>query len=67
MVKPRWFTVKQAAAELGYSPSKVKGLVKSGELKSIKDGGNRRILPKWIDEYIAAKVEAVEVEMELAS
>jgi len=60
VVKPRWFTVKQAAAELGYSLTKTKRLVTSGDLKSVKDGGSRRVLPRWIDEYIEALAQQVE-------
>ncbi|WP_346534802.1 hypothetical protein [Micromonospora sp. DPT] len=28
-----------------------------GELRSVKDGKYRRILPEWIDEYIQAQIE----------
>ncbi|GGS43988.1 hypothetical protein [Actinokineospora fastidiosa] len=35
---------------------RTKSLVASGALRSIKDGHNRRILPVWVDEYIAARV-----------
>ena len=59
-IKPRWFTIKQAAAELGYSLTKTKRLVLSGDLKSVKDGGNRRILPRWIDDYIETRAEQAE-------
>ena len=37
---------------LGYSLTKTKHLVLSGQIRSIKDGGNRRILPEYVDEYI---------------
>ena len=37
---------------LGYSLTKTKHLILSGQIRSIKDGGNRRILPEWVDEYI---------------
>ncbi len=60
VVKPRWFTVKQAAGELGYSLTKTKRLIASGELQSLKDGGNRRVLPRWIDEYIETLAQQVE-------
>ena len=32
-------------------------LIATGELRSIKDGKYRRILPEWVDEYVAADVE----------
>ena len=53
---PKWHTIAQAAELLGYGLSKTKGLVASGALRSVKDGHNRRILPQWIDDYIAARV-----------
>ena len=38
---------------LGYGLTKTKHLVLSGQIRSIKDGGNRRILPEYVDEYFA--------------
>jgi excisionase family DNA binding protein len=54
---PRWYSPKEAAAQLGYGLSKVKDKMATGELRSIKDGKYRRILPEWIDEYIKNLVE----------
>ncbi|MBM7811923.1 excisionase family DNA-binding protein [Saccharothrix algeriensis] len=45
------------AKMLGYGLSKTKMLVASGEIRSIKDGGNRRILPEWVDAYVKRRVE----------
>jgi hypothetical protein len=42
---------------LGYSLTKTKHLVLTGQIRSIKDGGNRRILPEWVDAYIRDRVE----------
>ena len=28
-----------------------------GQIRSVKDGRNRRILPEWVDDYIRSKVE----------
>ena len=42
---------------LGYGLSKTKMLVATGELQSLKDGGSRRILPVWVDEYVARKAQ----------
>jgi hypothetical protein len=42
---------------LGYGLTKTKHLVLTGQIRSVKDGGNRRILPEWVDEYIRNKVE----------
>jgi excisionase family DNA binding protein len=37
---------------LGFGLSKTKMLVASGEIRSLKDGRNRRVLPEWVDEYV---------------
>ena len=42
---------------LGFSLSKTKFLVLSGEIRSVKDGHHRRILPEWVDDYIRRRVE----------
>lgn len=55
-IRPRWLTTAQVAQMLGYGLSKTKMLVISGEIRSVKDGGSRRILPDWVDEYIAKRV-----------
>ena len=62
VLRPKWHTVGQVAVLLGYSLSKTKGLVATKQIKSVKDGRNRRILPEWVDEYIAARVAAAETE-----
>ena len=41
---------------LGYGLTKTKHLVLSGQIRSVKDGRSRRILPEWIDDYIRRKV-----------
>jgi excisionase family DNA binding protein len=56
-VQPRWYTTKQVAVMLGFSLTKTKHLVLSGQIRSIKDGGNRRILPEYVDEYVARKAQ----------
>jgi excisionase family DNA binding protein len=48
--------MREVAEMLGYGITKVKMLVITGELRSIKDGKYRRILPEWVDEYVARKV-----------
>ncbi len=52
VIRPRWYTTEQVAVMLGYGLTKTKHLVLSGQIRSIKDGGNRRILPEWVDDYI---------------
>ena len=57
VVKPRWYTIEQVAVMLNYGLTKTKYLVHSGQIRSVKDGGNRRILPEWVDEYIRQRVK----------
>jgi excisionase family DNA binding protein len=56
-VEPKWYTVAQVAAMLGYGLTKTKHLVLSGRIRSVKAGGSRRILPEWVDDYIRDRVE----------
>ena len=58
-IRPRWYTTEQVAVMLGYGLTKTKYLVSSGQIRSVKDGGNRRILPEWVDEYIRNRVKAM--------
>jgi excisionase family DNA binding protein len=57
VVVPRWYTIEQVAVMLNYGLTKTKYLVHSGQIRSVKDGGNRRILPEWVDQYIRQRVE----------
>jgi excisionase family DNA binding protein len=59
VLAPKWYTVAEVAEMLGYGLSKTKMLVASGQLRSLKDGGHRRILPEWVDEYVARRVREV--------
>ena len=52
----RWYTVAEVAEMLGYGETKVRMAIISGDLKSVKDGKLRRILPQWVDDYVALKV-----------
>jgi excisionase family DNA binding protein len=56
-IQPRWYTTKQVAVMLGYSLTKTKHLVLSGQIRSIKDGGSRRILPEYVEEYVVRKAK----------
>lgn len=47
---------------LGYGLSKTKMLVLTGEIRSIKDGRNRRILPRYVDEYVERRAAEAEQE-----
>jgi excisionase family DNA binding protein len=57
VIRPAWYTTQQVAVMLNYGLTKTKHLVLTGQIRSIKDGGNRRILPEWVDEYIRNRVE----------
>jgi excisionase family DNA binding protein len=58
---PKWHTVAEVAEMLGYGKTKVRMLVITGDLRSLKDGRSRRILPEWVDEYVARRVaESIE-------
>jgi len=57
VLTPRWYSVAQVAEMLGFGLSKTKMLVATGELRSIKDGKYRRILPEWVDEYVERRVK----------
>jgi len=53
----KWYSVAEVAQMLGYGVTKTKFLVLSGQIRSVKDGGSRRILPEWVDDYIRRRVE----------
>ncbi|MEU6072268.1 helix-turn-helix domain-containing protein [Micromonospora sp. NPDC047074] len=57
---PRWYSPAEVAVLLGFGISKVKIKIATGELRSIKDGKYRRILPEWVDDYIRDQVERQE-------
>jgi excisionase family DNA binding protein len=59
VIMPRWYTTKQVASMLGYGLTKTKHLVLTGQIRSLKDGGSRRILPEWVDEYIRNRTEEI--------
>jgi excisionase family DNA binding protein len=48
----KWYSTAEVAEMLGFGLSKTKFLVLSGEIRSIKVGRHRKILPEWIEEYI---------------
>lgn len=54
-ITPAWYTVAEVAVMLRFGLTKTKHLVLSGEIRSIKDGGSRRILPEYVAEYVARK------------
>lgn len=52
VIQPKWHTTAEVARMLHFGLSKTKMLVLTGEIRSVKVGRNRRILPAWVDEYI---------------
>ena len=62
----RWHTCGEVAEMLGYGESKVRGLVASGDMRSLKDGKSRRILPEWVDEYVAMRAAQAAAEWDIA-
>lgn len=56
----KWHSPAEVAVLLGYGLSKVKMLIAQRELRSVKDGKYRRILPEWVDEYVARKAKEEE-------
>ncbi|MEU9140417.1 helix-turn-helix domain-containing protein [Streptomyces sp. NPDC048404] len=52
VIARKWYSTAEVAEMLGFSLSKTKMLVLTGEIRSVKVGRNRRILPSWVDEYI---------------
>jgi excisionase family DNA binding protein len=62
LIQRRWHTVAEVAKMLGYGESKVRMLIIQGDLKSLKDGRSRRILPQWIDELVEKRAAEAEDE-----
>ncbi|MEU3637153.1 helix-turn-helix domain-containing protein [Streptomyces albogriseolus] len=52
VITRKWYTTAEVAEMLGFGLSKTKMLVLTGEIRSVKVGRNRRILPEWVDEYV---------------
>ncbi|MEV4017674.1 excisionase family DNA-binding protein [Nonomuraea angiospora] len=57
VIVKRWHSTKEVAEMLGYGLTKTKFLVLSGQIRSVKDGRHRRILPQWVDDYVAKIAE----------
>lgn len=51
----KWYTVGEVAELLGYGETKVRMLIAQGDLRSLKDGRSRRVLPEWVDAYVALR------------
>lgn len=51
-ITKRWYSTAEVAQMLGFGLTKTKFLVLSGQIRSLKDGRHRRILPEWVEEYV---------------
>ena len=58
---PRWYSPAEVAVLLGFGLSKVKMKIATGELRSIKEGKYRRILPEWVDQYVQDQIDRQDV------
>jgi excisionase family DNA binding protein len=45
VISRKWYSTAEVAEMLGYGLTKTKFLVVSGQIRSVKDGRHRRILP----------------------
>lgn len=61
VLERKWYTAAEVAELLGFGLSKTKMLIAQGDIRSIKDGRHRRVLPKWVDEYIEKRVQESEL------
>ena len=48
---PRWYSPAEVAILLGYGLSKVKAQIATGQIRSIKDGKYRRVLPAEVSRF----------------
>ncbi|CAL9302837.1 MULTISPECIES: helix-turn-helix domain-containing protein [Streptomyces] len=60
VITRKWYTTAEVAEMLDFGLSKTKMLVLTGEIRSVKVGRNRRILPAWVDEYVERVVSQAE-------
>jgi excisionase family DNA binding protein len=59
VLQRKWHTVAEVADMLGYGLTKTKMLVATGQIRSLKDGRHRRVLPQWVDEYVSRRATEV--------
>jgi excisionase family DNA binding protein len=57
VITKRWHSTAEVAEMLGFGLTKTKFLVLSGQIRSVKDGRHRRILPQWVDDYVTKIAE----------
>lgn len=56
VLERKWHSVAEVAQMFGFGLSKTKLLLAQGDIRSLKDGRYRRILPQSVDEYVARRV-----------
>jgi excisionase family DNA binding protein len=59
-IKLKWHTTAEVVRILGFSLSKTKMLVTCGEIRPLKAGRNRQIMPEWVDEYVQRLAQQAE-------
>lgn len=52
LITRKWYSTAEVADMLGFGLSKTKFLVLSGEIRSLKVGRHRKVLPEWVEDYI---------------
>lgn len=57
VITRKWYTMAEVGEMLGFGLSKIKMLVITGEIRSVKVGRHRRIMPEWVDEYVSRMSE----------
>ena len=60
---PRWLTVDEAAARARVGRKTIYRAVAGGHLRAARIGGRRelRLLPEWVDDFLLASAEPIEV------
>ena len=52
-VLKNWLSINDVIQSTGYSKSTINRAIKSGELKSVKNGGKRMFRKEWVDKWIS--------------
>ena len=52
-VLKNWLSITDVTQATGYSKSTINRAIKTGELKSVKNGGKRMFRKEWVDKWIS--------------
>ena len=52
-VLKNWLSITDVTQATGYSKSTINRAIKTGELKSVKNGGKRMFRKEWVDRWIS--------------